>query len=115
MFFYIYQSNVIPVDLIMIKYYGTGIYGRGFWAKAAAKAVVVEADAFKETDVIYRALSSKGHHNDMLQTAELVHFGLTRLIVFYLIYIMSSQDLYVLKHLIYTRCIKHRRMQLHLY
>jgi hypothetical protein len=34
--------------------------------------VVVEADAFKETDVIYRAISSKGHHNDMLQTAELV-------------------------------------------
>ncbi|GJS14115.1 hypothetical protein Tco_0408587 [Tanacetum coccineum] len=46
---------------------------RGFWAEAAAKAVVVEADAFKETDVIYQALSSKGHHNDMLQTAELVH------------------------------------------
>lgn len=34
--------------------------------------MVVEADAFKETDVIYRALSSRGHH-DMLQTAELVH------------------------------------------
>jgi hypothetical protein len=33
---------------------------------------VVEADAFKETDVIYRAISSMGHHNDMLQTAELV-------------------------------------------
>ncbi|KAH9764583.1 calmodulin calcium-dependent NAD kinase [Citrus sinensis] len=40
---------------------------------AATNAVVVEADAFKETDVIYRALSSKGHHEDMLQTAELVH------------------------------------------
>lgn len=35
--------------------------------------MVVEADAFKETDVIYRALSSRGHHNDMLQTAELVN------------------------------------------
>lgn len=35
--------------------------------------MVVEADAFKETDVIYRAISSRGHHNDMLQTAELVH------------------------------------------
>lgn len=34
--------------------------------------MVVEADAFKETDVIYRAISSKGHHDDMLQTAELV-------------------------------------------
>ncbi|MBA0820576.1 hypothetical protein Gohar_022155, partial [Gossypium harknessii] len=29
------------------------------------------ADAFKETDVIYRALASRGHHHDMLQTAEL--------------------------------------------
>lgn len=34
--------------------------------------MVVEADAFKERDVIYRALSSRGHHDDMLQTAELV-------------------------------------------
>ncbi|XP_071938033.1 calmodulin calcium-dependent NAD kinase-like isoform X2 [Coffea arabica] len=45
---------------------------RSFWSGAAANAVVVEADAFKETDVIYKALSSRGHH-DMLQTAELVH------------------------------------------
>lgn len=37
--------------------------------------MVVEADAFKETDVIYRAISSRGHHNDMLQTAELVGFN----------------------------------------
>ena len=36
--------------------------------------MVVEADAFKETDVIYRAISSMGHHNDMLQTAELVRY-----------------------------------------
>ncbi|CAN4076832.1 unnamed protein product [Withania somnifera] len=43
-----------------------------FWAGAAANAVVIEADAFKESDVIYKALSSRGHHNDMLQTAELV-------------------------------------------
>ncbi|PWA82385.1 Zeta toxin domain [Artemisia annua] len=42
-----------------------------FWAEAAENVVVVEADAFKETNVIYRALISKGHHNDMLQTAEL--------------------------------------------
>ncbi|KAL6217484.1 hypothetical protein ACLB2K_010701 [Fragaria x ananassa] len=41
-----------------------------FWAGAAGNAVVIEADAFKESDVIYRALSSRGHH-DMLQTAEL--------------------------------------------
>ena len=34
-------------------------------------AVIIEADAFKESDVIYKALSSRGHH-DMLQTAELV-------------------------------------------
>lgn len=34
--------------------------------------MLIEADAFKETDVIYRALSSRGHHDDMLQTAELV-------------------------------------------
>ncbi|EAY76007.1 hypothetical protein OsI_03932 [Oryza sativa Indica Group] len=44
-----------------------------FWSGAAAHAVVVEADAFKESDVIYQAISSRGHHNDMLQTAELVH------------------------------------------
>ncbi|XP_051142190.1 calmodulin calcium-dependent NAD kinase-like [Andrographis paniculata] len=43
-----------------------------FWAGASGNAVVIEADAFKESDVIYRALSSRGHH-DMLQTAELVH------------------------------------------
>ncbi|XP_076886910.1 calmodulin calcium-dependent NAD kinase-like [Bidens hawaiensis] len=44
-----------------------------FWSGAAENAVVVEADAFKETDVIYQALNSRGRHNDMLQTAELVH------------------------------------------
>ncbi|KAF4387139.1 hypothetical protein G4B88_024711 [Cannabis sativa] len=43
-----------------------------FWAGAAGNAVIIEADAFKESDVIYKALSSRGHH-DMLQTAELVH------------------------------------------
>ncbi|KAE8731531.1 40S ribosomal protein S15 [Hibiscus syriacus] len=49
-------------------------YRRGsFWADAAANAVVVEADAFKETDVIFRALSSRGHHHDMLPKSELVH------------------------------------------
>ena len=45
---------------------------RVFWTDARANAVVVEADAFKESDVIYQAISSRGHHNDMLQTAELV-------------------------------------------
>ncbi|TMW88918.1 hypothetical protein EJD97_017907 [Solanum chilense] len=43
-----------------------------FWIGASANVVVIEADAFKESDVIYKALSSRGHH-DMLQTAELVH------------------------------------------
>ncbi|XP_059660390.1 calmodulin calcium-dependent NAD kinase isoform X2 [Cornus florida] len=43
-----------------------------FWAGAAGNAVIIEADAFKESDVIYKALSSRGH-DDMLQTAELVH------------------------------------------
>ncbi|XP_047335693.1 calmodulin calcium-dependent NAD kinase-like [Impatiens glandulifera] len=44
-----------------------------FWAGAAGNAVIIEADAFKESDVIYKALSSTGHHHDMIKTAELVH------------------------------------------
>ncbi|KAL6620503.1 hypothetical protein ACP70R_035642 [Stipagrostis hirtigluma subsp. patula] len=69
-----------PVLLLMGGGMGAGkstvlkdILKEAFWSEAAAKAVVVEADAFKETDVIYRAISSRGHHNDMLRTAELVH------------------------------------------
>lgn len=62
----------------------TEIFGRSFWSEAAGNAVVVEADAFKETDVIYRALSSRGHHNDMLQTAELV--------TIYTSYLMQPRD-----------------------
>lgn len=50
-----------------------GNVNRPFWSGAAGNAVIIEADAFKETDVIYRALSSRGHH-DMLQTAELVRY-----------------------------------------
>ncbi|XWS36383.1 hypothetical protein CRYUN_Cryun20dG0080600 [Craigia yunnanensis] len=50
----------------------TDILKEPFWAGAAGNAVVIEADAFKESDVIYRALSSKGHA-DMIHTAELVH------------------------------------------
>ncbi|KAL5712275.1 hypothetical protein ACHQM5_014465 [Ranunculus cassubicifolius] len=68
-----------PVLLFMGGGMGAGkstvlkeILKESFWANAEANAVVVEADAFKETDVIYRALSSRGHH-DMLHTAELVH------------------------------------------
>ncbi|KAI3829105.1 hypothetical protein L1987_03220 [Smallanthus sonchifolius] len=69
-----------PVLLFMGGGMGAGkstvlkeIKKEAFWSGAAESAVVVEADAFKETDVIYQALNSKGHHNDMLQTAELVH------------------------------------------
>ncbi|CAB4292213.1 unnamed protein product [Prunus armeniaca] len=74
------HSERSPVLLLMGGGMGAGkstvlkdILEEPFWSGAAAKAVVVEADAFKETDVIYRALSSRGHHTDMLQTAELVH------------------------------------------
>ncbi|KAL1188829.1 Calmodulin calcium-dependent NAD kinase [Cardamine amara subsp. amara] len=69
-----------PVLLLMGGGMGAGkstvlkdIFKQSFWSEAEADAVVIEADAFKETDVIYRALSSRGHHDDMLQTAELVH------------------------------------------
>lgn len=74
------HSQRSPVLLLMGGGMGAGkstvlkdILKESFWAGAAANAVVVEADAFKETDVIYRALSSRGHHHDMLPTAELVH------------------------------------------
>ncbi|KAL9274712.1 Calmodulin calcium-dependent NAD kinase-like protein [Drosera capensis] len=74
------HSERSPVLLLMGGGMGAGkstvlkdILKEAFWSQAATNAVVVEADAFKETDVIYRALSSKGHHQDMLQTAELVH------------------------------------------
>ncbi|KAL3649072.1 hypothetical protein CASFOL_005475 [Castilleja foliolosa] len=73
-------SERCPVLLLMGGGMGAGkstvlkdIMKESFWSGAAANAVVVEADAFKETDVLYRALSSRGHHQDMLQTAELVH------------------------------------------
>jgi len=69
------HSERSPVLLLMGGGMGAGkstvlkeIKQEALWANA----VVVEADAFKETDVIYRAISSMGHHNDMLQTAELV-------------------------------------------
>ncbi|KAK8956082.1 hypothetical protein KSP40_PGU002537 [Platanthera guangdongensis] len=70
-----------PVLLLMGGGMGAGkstvlqnkLLNEAFWSKAAEKAVVVEADAFKEMDVIYRAISSRGHHNDIIQTAELVH------------------------------------------
>ncbi|KAL6614407.1 hypothetical protein ACP70R_036677 [Stipagrostis hirtigluma subsp. patula] len=74
------HSDRSPVLLLMGGGMGAGkstvlkqIMKEVFWTGAAANAVVVEADAFKESDVIYQAITSRGHHNDMLQTAELVH------------------------------------------
>ncbi|KAL3517654.1 hypothetical protein ACH5RR_020243 [Cinchona calisaya] len=68
-----------PVLLLMGGGMGAGkstvlgdILKEPFWVGASGNSVVIEADAFKESDVIYKALSSSGHH-DMLQTAELVH------------------------------------------
>jgi uridine kinase len=42
-----------------------------FWSGVAHNAVIVEADAFKETDVIYRTLNAMGQ-DDVASTAELV-------------------------------------------
>ncbi|KAK7278460.1 hypothetical protein RJT34_23489 [Clitoria ternatea] len=74
------QSERSPVLLLMGGGMGAGkstvlkdILKEPFWAEVATNPVMVEADAFKENDVIYRALSSRGRHDDMLQTAELVH------------------------------------------
>ncbi|KAK4718574.1 hypothetical protein R3W88_016912 [Solanum pinnatisectum] len=67
------ESECVGLCELVQEYLKRYSNSKSFWSEAAANAVVVEADAFKETDVIYRALSSRGHHNDMLQTAELVH------------------------------------------
>ncbi|KAK7277572.1 hypothetical protein RJT34_22587 [Clitoria ternatea] len=73
------HSDRSPVLLFMGGGMGAGkstvlkdILKEPFWAGASGNAVIIEADAFKESDVIYRALSSRGHQ-DMIQTAELVH------------------------------------------
>ncbi|TYH11301.1 hypothetical protein ES288_A07G247300v1 [Gossypium darwinii] len=73
------HSDRSPVLLLMGGGMGAGkstvlkdILKEPFWAGAAGNAVVIEADAFKESDVIYRALSKRGH-SDMVHTAELVH------------------------------------------
>ncbi|XP_058770792.1 calmodulin calcium-dependent NAD kinase-like [Vicia villosa] len=73
-------SERSPVLLFMGGGMGAGkstvlkdILKESFWLGASSKAVVVEADAFKERDVIYKTLNSRGHHDDMLQTSELVH------------------------------------------
>ncbi|XP_027364884.1 uncharacterized protein LOC113871974 [Abrus precatorius] len=74
------HSERSPVLLLMGGGMGAGkstilkdILKESFWSGAPSNPVLVEADAFKESDVIYRALNSRGHHHDMLQTAELVH------------------------------------------
>ncbi|KAJ6306553.1 hypothetical protein OIU78_021796 [Salix suchowensis] len=73
------HSDRSPVLLFMGGGMGAGkstvlkdILNEPFWAGSAGNAVVIEADAFKESDVIYKALSSRGHV-DMIHTAELVH------------------------------------------
>ncbi|XP_027912536.1 uncharacterized protein LOC114191377 [Vigna unguiculata] len=44
------------------------------WSREATNAViVVETNVFSETEIIYMALNSRVHHDDMLQTAELMH------------------------------------------
>lgn len=46
---------------------------RPFWSGVAHKAIVVEADNFKENDVIYRALSSmSAGAENISEAAELV-------------------------------------------
>ncbi|WJX12048.1 hypothetical protein P8452_02587 [Trifolium repens] len=74
------HSDRSPVLLFMGGGMGAGkstvlkdILKEPFWVGAASNAVVIEADAFKESDVIYRALSSRGQHHDMIKMAELVH------------------------------------------
>ncbi|KAG7013501.1 hypothetical protein SDJN02_23667 [Cucurbita argyrosperma subsp. argyrosperma] len=73
-------SRRSPVLLLMGGGMGAGkstvlkdILQEPFWSEAEAKAVVVEADAFKETDVVYKAISSMGCPDDMLSSSELVH------------------------------------------
>ncbi|CAM6046406.1 unnamed protein product [Sphagnum compactum] len=46
------------------------ILNSSFWAGVARETVVVEADAFKETDIIYQTLQSM---DDVAGTSELVH------------------------------------------
>lgn len=74
------HSERSPVLLLMGGGMGAGkstvlkeLLKETFWVGAEANAVVIEADAFKETDVVYKTLNSKGHHSDMLHISELVH------------------------------------------
>ncbi|PNY15044.1 hypothetical protein L195_g011734, partial [Trifolium pratense] len=76
----IVDSERSPVLLLMGGGMGSGkstvlkdVLNESFPPEAASNVVVVEADAFKESDVIYKALNSRGNHDEMLQSAELVH------------------------------------------
>jgi len=72
--------------------------GRSFWSGATSNVVVVEADAFKERDVIFRALSSRGHHDDMLQTAELVCFCVNTSLLLYYHPLLLQNPTFYMKH-----------------
>lgn len=72
------KGNRSPVLMLMGGGMGAGkstvlkeILKEQFWSEI--EPVVIEADAFKESDVVYQALNSIGHYDDMLQRAELVH------------------------------------------
>ncbi|QCE07654.1 P-loop containing nucleoside triphosphate hydrolase [Vigna unguiculata] len=59
------------------------ILKEAFWSQIATNAVIVEADAFKEKDDIYKALNSTTvqlgrDHNEGLESAETVHEFSTR-------------------------------------
>uniref|UniRef100_A0A0D9V6D3 Zeta toxin domain-containing protein n=1 Tax=Leersia perrieri TaxID=77586 RepID=A0A0D9V6D3_9ORYZ len=94
-----------------------------FWSGAKAHAVVVEADAFKESDVIYQAISSRGHHNDMLQTAELVHQSSTDAAASLLVTALNegrdvimdgtlSWEPFVLQTIAMARCVHRQRYRM---
>jgi hypothetical protein len=56
-------SKAYLVETLLVGWYSS------FWSGVASEAVVVAADAFKETDVIYQTLQSM---DDVVGTAELV-------------------------------------------
>ncbi|EFJ30534.1 hypothetical protein SELMODRAFT_231175 [Selaginella moellendorffii] len=55
------------------------ILAGSFWSGVVQDTVVVEADAFKETDVVYRTISSseRGDGGDIAMASELVHSSST--------------------------------------
>jgi len=56
-------SKAYLVETLLVGWYSS------FWSGVAGEAVVVAADAFKESDVIYQMLQSM---DDVVGTAELV-------------------------------------------